>query len=73
MHAEVMKKEQYVTQNIGLKILHTKHFIMKILNKQEHQQIACSHSSDIDFKYFLNLYKISTAKSYSFLVIDDDK
>ena len=40
---------------------------MKIPNKQELQQIAYNHSSDIDF---MNLYKKCTAKPYSFLVID---
>ena len=43
---------------------------MKIPNKQELQQIAFNHSSDIEFQDFLNLYKKSTAKKYSFLVID---
>ena len=43
---------------------------MKIPNKQELQQIAFNHSSDIDFKYFMNIYKKDTAKPYSFLVID---
>ena len=43
---------------------------MKIPNKQEPHRIASHHSSDIDFKDFLNLYKKCTAKPYSFLVID---
>ena len=30
---------------------------MKIPNKREIQQIAFNHSSDIDFKEFMNLYK----------------
>ena len=30
---------------------------MKITNKRELQQIAYNHSSDIDFKDFMNLYK----------------
>ena len=30
---------------------------MKIPNKQELQQIAFNHSSDIDFQEFINLYK----------------
>ena len=34
------------------KLLNATHFIMKILNKRELQQIASSHSSDIDFKDF---------------------
>ena len=48
----------------------THSFITKIPNKRELQQIAFNHSSDIDFKYFINLYKKCTAKPYSFLVID---
>ena len=46
------------------------YFIMKIPNKQELQQIAFNHSSDIDFRDFINIYKKCTAKPYSFLVID---
>ena len=43
---------------------------MKIPNKLELQQIAFNHSSDIDFKDFMNLYKKCTSKPYYFLVID---
>ena len=51
--------------------LNTTHFfIMKIPNKRELQQIAMSHSSDIDFKDFIKIYKICTDKPYSFLVND---
>ena len=49
--------------------LNTTHFfIMKIPNKRELQQIAMSHSSDIDFKDFIKIYKKCTDKPYSFLV-----
>ena len=44
--------------------------IIKIPNKQERQQVALNHSSDIDFKGFINLYNKCTGKAYSFLVID---
>ena len=51
--------------------LNSKHFfIMKIPNKRELQQIALNHSSDIDFKYFMNIYKKCTKEPYSFLVND---
>ena len=46
------------------------YFVMKILNKRKLQQIALNHSSDIDFEDFMNLYKLSTVKPYSFLVIN---
>ena len=51
--------------------LNTTHFfIMKIPNKRELQQIAISHSSDIDFKDFVNIYKKFTDMPCSFLVND---
>lgn len=43
---------------------------MKILNKQEHQQIAINHSFDVDFKDFIRLYRKCTTELYSFLIID---
>ena len=48
----------------------THFFIMKILNKRELQQIALNHSSDIDFKDFMKIYKECTKEPYSFLVND---
>ena len=57
-----------VSKNIRRNSAH--YFIMKIPNKQELQQIAFNHSSDIDFKDFMNLYINCTAKPYTFLVID---
>ena len=41
-------------------------FIMKIPNKRELQQIALNHSSDIDFKDFVKIYKKCTAELYYF-------
>ena len=35
----------------------THFFIIKIPNKRELQQIALNHSSDIDFKDFIKIYK----------------
>ena len=43
---------------------------MKIPNERELQQIVYNHSSDIDFKDFMDHCKKCTAKPYSFLVID---
>ena len=48
----------------------THFFIMTIPNKRELQQIALNHSSDIDFKDFIKIYKKCTAEPYSFLVND---
>ena len=45
-------------------------FIMKIPNQKELQQVALNHSSDIDSKGFIKIYKKCTAKPYSFLAVD---
>ena len=45
-------------------------FVMKIPNKRELMQIAINHSSDINTKDFIEIYRKCTDKPYSFLVID---
>ena len=51
--------------------LNTTHFfIMKISNERELKQIARDHSSDINSKDFITIYKKYTAKPYCFLVND---
>ena len=57
-----------VLKDVGLNS--TQFFIMKIPNKRELQQIALNHSSDIDFKDFIRIYKKCTAETDSFLVND---
>ena len=59
----------FITQSI-LSLNTTHFFIMKIPNKRELQQIALNHSSDIDFKNFIKIYKKYTTEPYSFLVND---
>ena len=48
----------------------THFFIMKIPNKRKLQQTVLNHSSDINSKYFVKIYKKCTAGPYSFLVSD---
>ena len=57
-----------VPKNIRLNS--TRYFIMKISNKRELHQISFNHSSDIDFKDFMNRYEKCTATPYSLLFID---
>ena len=45
-------------------------FIMKIPNKRKLMQIAINHSSDINTKDFIEIYRKCTDKPYSFLVTD---
>ena len=44
---------------------------MKIPNKRERQQIALNHSSDINSKDFIKIYKKCTTEPCSFLVNGD--
>ena len=53
-----------------VRINYTYFFIIKIPNKREIQQITINHSSDVDFKDFMKIYKKCTEKPYSFLVND---
>ena len=62
--------QSYFTVLKDIRLNSTHYFIMKIPNKQELYRTAFHHSSDIDFKDFINLYKKCTAKPYSFLVVD---
>ena len=57
-----------VPKDVRLNTAHS--FIMKTRSKRELQQIALNHSSEIDFKDFVEIYKIYTAESHSFLVND---
>ena len=51
--------------------LNSTHFlIMKTPNKRELQQIALNHSSYVDFKDFIKIYKKCTSEPHSFLVND---
>ena len=64
----------FITQSCfcakGIRLNSTHYFIIKIPNKRELQQIVYNHSSNIDFKDFMNLYKKCTTKPYSLLVIN---
>ena len=54
----------------AVRLSSTHFFIMKIPNKNELQRIALNHSSDINFKDFIKIYKKCTAEPYSFLAND---
>ena len=48
----------------------THYLIMKVHNKKELQQIAINHSTDIDYKDSMKIYRNCTNEPYSFLAID---
>ena len=47
----------YLSVPKNIRLNSTLYFLMNVPNKQELQQIAFNHSSDIDFKDFINVYK----------------
>ena len=62
--------QSYFKMPKDVRLNSTQFFIMKIPNKREVQPIALNHSSDIDFKDFMKIYKKCTTEPYSFLVND---
>ena len=60
----IMQSYFKVPKDVRLNSTHF--FIMKIPNKRKLQQIALNHSSGIDFKDFMNIYKKWTKERYSF-------
>ena len=66
----VFIRQSYFKVPKDVRLNSTHFFIMKIPNKRELQQSALNHSSDIDFKDFMKIYKKCTAEPYSFLVND---
>ena len=62
--------QSYFKVSKDIRLNSTHFFMTKISNKRELQQITLNHSSDIDFKDFMNIYKKCIAKPYSFLVND---
>ena len=55
----VLITQSYFAVPKNIRLSSTHYFVMKIPNKRELQQIAFSHSSDIDFQDLMNLYKKS--------------
>ena len=66
----VLITQSYLKVPKDVRLNFTNFFIMKIPNKRELQQIALNHSSDINSKDFIKIYKKCTAKPYSFFASD---
>ena len=58
--------QSYFCVSKDIRLNSTHYFIMKIPNKQALQQTAFNHSSNIDFKVFMNLYKKMYCKAVFF-------
>ena len=65
----------YITQSYfsvpkGVRLNSTHYLILKINNKRELETIAINHSTDIDYKDFIKMYRECTKEPYNFLTID---
>ena len=66
----VFTTQSYFSAPKEARLNSTHYSITKIYNKREPQQIVINHSEDIDYKYFMNVYKKCTSEPYSILTID---
>ena len=60
-----------VPKNVRLNCTH--YIIFKLNNKRELQNIAITHSADIDYKDFSKIYKDCTKEPFNFPTIDTTK
>ena len=62
--------QSYFSVPKDVRLNSTHYLIMKINNKRELQNISLNHSSDIDYKDFIKIYRECIKEPYSFLTID---
>ena len=65
--------QSYFSVPKDVRLNYTHYTLFKLNNKRELQNIAISHSADIDYKDFINIYRDCTKKLYNFLTIDATK
>ena len=63
--------QSYFSVPKDVRLNSTHYLIMKINNKRELQNIAISHSADIDYQDFKKIYKECTKEPFNFLTIDN--
>ena len=62
--------QSYFSVPKDVRLNSTHYLIMKINNRRELQNIAITHSADIDYKDFMKIYRECTIEPYYFLTID---
>ena len=62
--------QSYFSVPRDVRLNSTHYLIMNINSKRELQNIALKHSSDIDYKDFMKIYRECTEKLYSLLTIN---
>ena len=58
--------QSYFSVPKDVRLNSTHYLIMKINNRKELQNIAITHSADIDYKDFMNIYRECTKEPYFF-------
>ena len=62
--------QSYFSVPKDVRLNSTHYLIMKISNNRQLQNIAINHSTDIDYKDFMKIYRECTKEPYSFFTID---
>ena len=62
--------QSYISVPKDVRLNSTHYLIMKINKKRELQNITISHSADIDYQDFINIYRECTKETFDFLTID---
>ena len=62
--------QSYLSVPKDVRLNCTHYIIFKLNSKRELQNIAINHSSDIDYKDFVKIYRDCTKEPYNFLTID---
>ena len=62
--------QSYFSVSKDVRLNTTHYFIMKINGKRELENTARNHSADIDYKYFMKIYRECTKEPFDFLTID---
>ena len=70
LNISLVFKQSYFSVPKEVRLNSTHYLITKIHNKKELQNIATNHSTDFDYKDFMNTYKKCKSELHSFLTID---
>ena len=62
--------QSYLSVPKDVRLNSTHYLIMKINNRKELQNVASNHYADIEYKYFMKIYRECTREPFNFLTID---
>ena len=65
--------QSYFSVPKDVRLNFTHYILFKLNNRRELQNIATDHSADIDYKDFIEIYRVCTKEPFNFLTIDTTK